>query len=88
MTRTFFVGEPTSQQREMYEIVLAAQCAGVAAVEEGVSTAELDGDRLVVRFAEPQTRVAPGQSVVLYTTVTGETAAADVVVAGGIATRD
>ena len=51
-------------------------------------TAELDGDRLVVRFAEPQTRVAPGQSVVLYTTVTGETTAADVVVAGGIATRD
>jgi Xaa-Pro aminopeptidase len=43
MTRTFFVGEPTSQQREMYEIVLAAQCAGVAAVEAGLSTAELDG---------------------------------------------
>ena len=43
MTRTFFVGDATSEQREMYEIVLAAQCAGVAAVEEGLSTAELDG---------------------------------------------
>ena len=43
MTRTFFVGEPTSQQLELYEIVLAAQCAGVAAVEAGISTAELDG---------------------------------------------
>lgn len=42
MTRTFFVGESTSQQREMYEIVLAAQCAGVAAVEAGLSAAELD----------------------------------------------
>ena len=51
-------------------------------------TAELIGDRLVVTFAEPQTRVAPGQSVVLYATVEGESAASDVVVAGGIATRD
>jgi Xaa-Pro aminopeptidase len=42
MTRTFFVGEPTPQQRELYEIVLAAQCAGVAAVEAGLSTSELD----------------------------------------------
>ena len=32
MTRTFFVGDPTPQQSELYEIVLAAQCAGVAAV--------------------------------------------------------
>lgn len=42
MTRTFFVAEPTPQQLEMYEVVLAAQCAGVAAVEAGISTAELD----------------------------------------------
>lgn len=42
MTRTFFAGEPTPQQLELYEIVLAAQVAGVAAVETGVSTAELD----------------------------------------------
>ncbi len=42
MTRTFFVGQPTSQQLELYEIVLAAQVAGVAAVATGLSTAELD----------------------------------------------
>jgi Xaa-Pro aminopeptidase len=42
MTRTFFVGEPTQQQLELYEVVVAAQRAGVAAVETGVSTAELD----------------------------------------------
>lgn len=42
MTRTFFVGESTAQQRELYEVVLAAQCAGVAAVEAGLSTAQLD----------------------------------------------
>jgi Xaa-Pro aminopeptidase len=42
MTRTFFVGEPTTEQLNMYEIVLAAQRAGVAAVEAGISTAELD----------------------------------------------
>jgi Xaa-Pro aminopeptidase len=42
MTRTFFVGEPTPQQLALYEIVLSAQCAGVAAVGAGVGTAELD----------------------------------------------
>jgi Xaa-Pro aminopeptidase len=42
MTRTFFVGEPTAEQLEMYEVVLAAQRAGVAAVDAGISSAELD----------------------------------------------
>jgi Xaa-Pro aminopeptidase len=42
MTRTFFVGEATQEQLELYEMVLAAQRAGVAAVESGISTAELD----------------------------------------------
>ena len=42
MTRTFFVGEPTAEQTELYELVLAAQKAGVAAVESGLSTSELD----------------------------------------------
>ncbi|HEY7626668.1 MAG TPA: aminopeptidase P family protein [Ilumatobacteraceae bacterium] len=42
MTRTFFVGEPTEQQLQLYDIVLAAQCAGVAAVEAGLSTSQLD----------------------------------------------
>jgi Xaa-Pro aminopeptidase len=42
MTRTFFVGEPSPQQLEMYEVVLAAQRSGVEAVGAGISTAELD----------------------------------------------
>ena len=35
MTRTFVVGEPTPQQQELYDVVLAAQRAGVAAVRAG-----------------------------------------------------
>jgi len=42
MTRTFVVGEPTELQRDVYDVVLAAQRAGVAAVRAGVSTKELD----------------------------------------------
>ena len=42
MTRTFFVGDPTAEQLELYEVVLSAQRAGVAAVEAGISSAELD----------------------------------------------
>jgi len=42
MTRTFFIGDPTPLQNELYEVVLEAQKAGVAAVESGLSTAELD----------------------------------------------
>lgn len=49
------------------------------------SLVEGDGDAtLVVRFDEPQSRVAPGQSVVLYAPVDG---GPDVVVAGGLARR-
>ena len=42
MTRTFFVGEPTPLQQELYDVVLTAQRAGVAAVEAGMSTSQLD----------------------------------------------
>lgn len=42
MTRTFVIGRPTPLQRELYELVLAAQQAGVAAVAAGVSTKQLD----------------------------------------------
>ena len=50
------------------------------------SLVEVDGGdtTLVVRFDEPQSRVAPGQSVVLYAPVDG---GPDVVVAGGLARR-
>ena len=42
MTRTFFIGESSALQRELYEVVLAAQRAGVAAVAAGISTKKLD----------------------------------------------
>jgi Xaa-Pro aminopeptidase len=42
MTRTFVVGEPSAQQRELYELVLAAQLAGLAAVGPGVPTMAVD----------------------------------------------
>ncbi|MCF0247649.1 MAG: aminopeptidase P family protein [Synergistes sp.] len=41
-TRTFFVGEPTQEQRDVYEIVRLAQAAGEAAVQPGVTGEEVD----------------------------------------------
>ena len=43
MTRTFCVGEPTDEMRRVYDTVLRAQLAGIAAVREGISASELDG---------------------------------------------
>ena len=42
MTRSFVIGDPSPLQRELYELVLAAQCAGVAAVGPGVPASQLD----------------------------------------------
>jgi Xaa-Pro aminopeptidase len=42
MTRTFVVGEPDARQRELYDLVLQAQLAGLATVRPGVSGADLD----------------------------------------------
>ncbi len=42
MTRTFMVGEPTETQQRMYDVVIAAQAAGVAAVRAGVEAREVD----------------------------------------------
>ena len=42
MTRSFVIGDPTPVQRELYELVLAAQSAGVAAVGPGVPASHLD----------------------------------------------
>jgi Xaa-Pro aminopeptidase len=41
-TRTFIVGEPTEEQRRVYEIVLAAHLAGEAAVRPGVRACDVD----------------------------------------------
>ena len=42
MTRTYTIGEPTSLQAEVYEVVLAAQRAGVAGVRPGAGGRSLD----------------------------------------------
>lgn len=42
MTRSFVIGEPSPQQREIYDLVLGAQLAGLAAVAPGVRTGAVD----------------------------------------------
>jgi Xaa-Pro aminopeptidase len=42
MTRSYVIGAPTDEQHALYELVLTAQRAGVAAVRPGITTAELD----------------------------------------------
>ncbi|MGE5589689.1 MAG: M24 family metallopeptidase [Bacillota bacterium] len=42
MTRTVMIGEPSEKQREIYDIVLQAQKAGVEAVRPGVSGRDVD----------------------------------------------
>jgi Xaa-Pro aminopeptidase len=42
MTRTFVIGDPDDRQREIYDIVRAAQAAGVATVRGGVAAADID----------------------------------------------
>jgi Xaa-Pro aminopeptidase len=50
--RTVFIGEPTEEARRVYEVVIAAQEAGIAAVHEGVPAADVDGAaRAVIRDA-------------------------------------
>ena len=41
-SRTFFVGEPTDEQRKIYEIVRLAQAAGEAAVKPGATGQDVD----------------------------------------------
>lgn len=42
ITRTFIVGEPTEEMRKVYETVLAANLAGIAAAKPGVTLQEVD----------------------------------------------
>lgn len=42
MTRTIALGEPSAEMRQVYQIVLAAQRAGIAAAKAGVSGAAID----------------------------------------------
>jgi Xaa-Pro aminopeptidase len=41
-TRMFYVGKPSAKFREVHEVVLAAQLAGIAAVRPGVTAASVD----------------------------------------------
>jgi Xaa-Pro aminopeptidase len=43
MTRTVMLGEPAAWQREVYELVAAAQLAGVAAAVPGADIGDVDG---------------------------------------------
>lgn len=52
MTRTVCVGRPTEEMERVYETVLKAQLAGIAAARAGVTGAEIDGAaREVIRQA-------------------------------------
>jgi Xaa-Pro aminopeptidase len=42
MTRTLFLGSPSRKVRKMYDSVLMAQLAGIAAVREGVTAEQVD----------------------------------------------
>jgi D-alanyl-D-alanine dipeptidase len=42
ITRTVFVGEPTQEQREVYDVVASAQQAAFEAVRPGVQAQEVD----------------------------------------------
>jgi len=42
MTRSYVVGEPTDEQREIYRLVEVAHAEGVAALRPGISARELD----------------------------------------------
>ena len=51
MTRSYVVGEPTDEQRRVYELVLDVQRAGVDAAVAGCAAVELD-DACRARFAD------------------------------------
>jgi Xaa-Pro aminopeptidase len=42
MTRSYVIGEPTDEQREIYALVEAAHAAGIAALRPGISARDLD----------------------------------------------
>ena len=42
MTRSYVIGDPTSEQRELYALLLSVQLTGVAAVRSGTAAREVD----------------------------------------------
>jgi Xaa-Pro aminopeptidase len=43
ITRTFFVGKPTTKEKEIFDVVQEALCTALSAVKPGLRVAELDG---------------------------------------------
>ncbi len=56
MTRTFCIGQPTDEQRKIYNIVLESQKAGEAAVRPGVTGQDVDraARKIGIRSEFPQ----------------------------------
>jgi len=42
MTRSYVIGDPTPEQRDVYQLLLAVQVAGLRAVTSGVATRDVD----------------------------------------------
>ena len=42
MTRSFVIGDPTAEQRDLYDLLLAVQLAGIAAVRAGTGAKDVD----------------------------------------------
>ena len=62
MTRSYVIGEPTPQQRDIYDLVQQSQAAGLAALGDGVSARSVDSACRDVFVAADQNgaRVRPG----------------------------
>jgi Xaa-Pro dipeptidase len=53
VTRTFFLGPATKKQRDMYQVVLEAQLAGIRAIRAGVNGKDVDAAARSVIDASP-----------------------------------
>jgi Xaa-Pro aminopeptidase len=51
MTRTLFVGEPSTRDRELYRLVVAAQAASIAAIGESFATGQVPSGLALDRAA-------------------------------------
>jgi Xaa-Pro aminopeptidase len=51
LTRTFFVGKATGQQKRMYQVVLEAQLAALAEIKPGMNGKDIDADKMKQCFA-------------------------------------
>ena len=91
MTRSYVIGEPTAQQREIYALVEAAQHAGIAALAPGVAVRDVDSACRDL-FADAGYGdwylhgTGHGVGLVIHETPFHSQAAEDVLVAGNVVT--